>query len=58
LTFIGSVTPIVFQGATPVFIDSDRASWNMDSDFLVQELEKGPERILVSKAVVLRGIFG
>jgi len=52
------VTPIVFQGATPVFIDSDRASWNMDSDFLVQELEKGPERILVSKAVVLRGIFG
>ena len=27
LTFIGSVTPVVFQGATPVFIDSDYASW-------------------------------
>ncbi len=30
LTFIGSVTPVVFQGATPVFIDCDRESWNMD----------------------------
>ena len=30
LTFIGSVTPVVFEGATPVFIDCDRESWNMD----------------------------
>ena len=30
LTFIGSVTPVVFQGAMPVFIDCDRDSWNMD----------------------------
>ena len=29
-TFIGSVTPVVFQGATPVFIDCDQESWNMD----------------------------
>jgi len=32
LTFIGGVTPILFQGATPVFIDSDRSSWNMNPD--------------------------
>ena len=31
---------------------SDRDSWNMDPDLLAEELEKGPERILVSKAVV------
>src|SRR5208283_5144239 len=30
LTFIGSVTPVLFQGATPVFIDSDLSTWNMD----------------------------
>ena len=30
LTFIGSVTSVVFQGAKPVFIDCDRVSWNMD----------------------------
>ena len=58
LTLIGGVSSILFQGATPVFIDSDRNSWNMDPDLLAHELEKGPERILVSKAVVLWGIFG
>ena len=39
LTFIGGVTPIVFQGATPVFIDSDRTSWNMDVELLAKEVE-------------------
>src|SRR5674476_1134924 len=29
LTFIGSVTPVAFLGASVVFIDSDEASWNM-----------------------------
>jgi len=32
LTFIGGVTPILFQGAIPIFIDSDRTSWNIDSE--------------------------
>ena len=32
LTFNGSVTPIKFLGAKPVFIDPDRTSWNMDPD--------------------------
>ncbi len=29
LTFIGSTNPILYQGAEPVFIDSEAASWNM-----------------------------
>ncbi len=29
LTFIGSTNPILFQGATPVFIDSEPEFWNM-----------------------------
>ena len=49
LTFIGGVTPILFQGAEPVFIDSERTSWNMNPDLLAEELEKGQERILFSK---------
>jgi len=36
----------------PALYWSDRDSWNMDPDLLAEELEKGPERILVSKAVV------
>lgn len=36
LTFSGSANPIVYQGAIPVFIDSEPGSWNMDP----AELEK------------------
>jgi dTDP-4-amino-4,6-dideoxygalactose transaminase len=58
LTFIGSVTPIVFQGGTPVFIDSDRASWNMDPDLLGQELEACHARGRLPKAVVPTDLYG
>ncbi len=58
LTFIGSVTPIVFQGATPVFIDSDRTSWNMDPDLLRQELEACNRRGKLPKAVLPTDLYG
>ena len=29
ITFIASVNPIVYVGATPVFVDIDPSSWNM-----------------------------
>ena len=29
LTFIGSVNPVLYQGAVPIFIDSEPESWNM-----------------------------
>ena len=52
LTFIAGVTPIVFQGATPVFIDADRSSWNMDPDLLAEELEACQKQGKLPKAVV------
>jgi dTDP-4-amino-4,6-dideoxygalactose transaminase len=58
LTFIGSATPIVFQGATPVFIDSDRGSWNMDAELLTKELEACQRRGKMPKAVVPTEIYG
>src|SRR5262245_6142685 len=39
LTFAASANAIAYQGATPVFIDSDRASWNMDPALLAEELD-------------------
>ena len=30
MTFSASANPIVYQGATPVFVDSEADSWNMD----------------------------
>jgi dTDP-4-amino-4,6-dideoxygalactose transaminase len=58
LTFIGSVTPVVFQGATPVFIDCDRISWNMDPDLLAQELAACERRGKMPSAVIPTDLYG
>lgn len=58
LTFIGSVSPVVFEGATPVFIDSDRASWNMDPDLLAKELAACGRKGKLPKAVIPTDLYG
>ena len=58
LTFIGSVSPIVFQGTTPVFIDSDRMSWNMDPNLLAEEIEACRKRGRMPKAVIPTDLYG
>ncbi|MDM8516320.1 aminotransferase class I/II-fold pyridoxal phosphate-dependent enzyme [Desulfobacterales bacterium HSG16] len=58
LTFIGSVTPALYMGAAPVFIDSDRKSWNMDISLLADELKLSDKRGKLPKAVIPTDIFG
>lgn len=58
LTFIGSVTPATFQGAAPVFVDADRATWNMDPDLLAEELGACRRRGRLPKAVVPTDLYG
>ncbi len=58
LTFCASANPIVYQGATPVFIDSDRSSWNMDPNLLEDELASAARRGRLPKAVIVVDIFG
>ena len=57
-TFIGSVTPIIFQGAVPVFVDSDRSTWNIDPVLLMKELEACEKRGRLPKAVVPTDLYG
>lgn len=54
LTFIGSVGPIVHRGATPVFIDSEPGTWNMDPALLERALMERPH----IRAVVLVHLYG
>jgi dTDP-4-amino-4,6-dideoxygalactose transaminase len=58
LTFIASANPIVYCGATPIFIDSDRRSWNMDPSLVADELESSCRRGAGPKAVVLVHLYG
>jgi dTDP-4-amino-4,6-dideoxygalactose transaminase len=58
LTFIASASPITFLGAKPVFIDSDRFSWNLDPELLATALEERAKIGKLPKAVVLVHLYG
>ena len=58
LTFIASASPITYLGAKPVFIDSDRSSWNMNPHLLREALERRAKIGKLPKAVVLVHLYG
>lgn len=58
LTFSASANPIIYQGAIPVFIDSEMASWNMSPDALRKAFEKYDEKGIKPKAVVAVNLYG
>jgi pyridoxal phosphate-dependent aminotransferase EpsN len=58
LTFIGSVSPIVYLGAKPVFVDSDEATWNMDPELLAMGLERRARQGKIPRALVLVHLYG
>jgi pyridoxal phosphate-dependent aminotransferase EpsN len=58
LTFSASVNPIVYLGGVPVFVDSERASWNMDAALLAEELDRRARAGRLPKAVVVVHLYG
>ncbi|HXJ43343.1 MAG TPA: aminotransferase class I/II-fold pyridoxal phosphate-dependent enzyme [Bryobacteraceae bacterium] len=58
LTFAASANPIRYLGATPVFIDSDAATWNMDPDVLDRALRERAASGSLPKAVVVVDLYG
>ncbi len=58
LTFAASANPVVYQGAKPVFIDSERTSWNMDPDLLAETLARKARQGRLPKAVILVHLYG
>jgi dTDP-4-amino-4,6-dideoxygalactose transaminase len=58
LTFAASANPIVYEGGTPVFIDSEPASWNMDPALLREELDACARRGRLPRAVIVVDLYG
>lgn len=58
LTFVASVNPILYLGAVPVLVDSERRSWNMDPDLLAEALEQRARVGRLPKAVVVVHLYG
>jgi pyridoxal phosphate-dependent aminotransferase EpsN len=58
LTFVATVNPIIYLGATPVLIDSERTSWNMDPELLARALARKADAGRLPKAVVPVHLYG
>jgi pyridoxal phosphate-dependent aminotransferase EpsN len=58
LTFTASANPILYEGGTPVFLDADAASWNLDPELLRQELKACAARGKLPRAVVVVDLCG
>lgn len=58
LTFAASCNPVRYQGATAVFIDSDRGTWNLDPGLLADFLERRARMNRLPKVVCAVHLFG
>ena len=58
LTFAASANAITYLGATPIFVDSDRSTWNMDPELLAKELGSCAQKGHLPKAAIVVDIYG
>lgn len=58
LTFIGGVSPVLYQSATPVFFDVAPDTWTLDVDLLAEEMARAARVGRLPKAVVTVDIYG
>src|SRR5271165_2297746 len=58
LTFAATANAILYVGAEPVFVDSDRETWNMDSKLLAETLDDAARRGALPRAVMVVDAYG
>jgi dTDP-4-amino-4,6-dideoxygalactose transaminase len=58
LTFAATANAIVYAGATPVFIDSERASWNLDPGLVTEALDRAAREGTLPRALIGVDLYG
>jgi len=58
LTFAASCNPILYEGAEPIFIDSEPESWNMSPRALKKAFEDSAAEGVMPKAVIVVNLYG
>lgn len=58
MTFVAAANAVLYEGGIPVFIDSEKDTWNMDPDLLEQRLIKAENSGEFIKAVIVTHIYG
>lgn len=57
-TFSASANPIVYQGATPVFVDSEKETWNMSPEHLLAAITDRISKGKKPKAIIPVHLYG
>ena len=57
-TFAASANPVVYLGATPVFVDSDPDTWNIDPELLEKAIQDRLSLGKNIKAIVVVNLYG
>ncbi len=57
-TFSASVNPVLYLGATPVLIDSEKDTWNMDPQLLEEAIVDRMKKGKKPKAIILVHLYG
>jgi dTDP-4-amino-4,6-dideoxygalactose transaminase len=57
-TFSATINPIVYQGATPVLVDSEPETWNMDPEMLETAIKDRLTKAKKPKAIILVHLYG
>ncbi len=57
-TFAASVNPIIYQNATPVFIDSEEETWNLNPELLQFAIEDRIKKGKKPKALIVVHLYG
>lgn len=58
MTFAASANPIVYQGATPVYIDSEESTWNMSPEYLEEAIQDRIKKGKTPKAIIVVHLYG
>lgn len=58
MTFSASANPIAYQGATPIFVDSEELTWNMSPDLLEKAIKDRLAKGRKPKAIIVVHLYG
>jgi dTDP-4-amino-4,6-dideoxygalactose transaminase len=58
LTFIGSIAPVMYERARPVFIDADPNTWTLDPALLSEALDTAARKNELPKAILPTDLYG
>jgi pyridoxal phosphate-dependent aminotransferase EpsN len=57
-TYVATINPILYVGATPVLVDCERETWNMDPALLEQAIDAQKKKGTLPKAIIIVHTYG